>query len=104
MQMPEHAPASPKAPRENAPLDDALPGAGDVVPVGAPPEDEALGAEAPTEARPKSQGDAPRAPTARPSGPAGDPLPGAGEVVPVRQPPEDEALGEPLDEVEPPSR
>ena len=100
----EHEPATPKMPRENAPLDDALPGADTVVPVGAPPDDEALGAEASTEARPLGQGDARRTPTVRPSGPAGDPLPGAGEVVPVGPPPEDEALGAPLDEDDAPAR
>jgi hypothetical protein len=100
MPAPDRESATPKLPRENAPLDDALPGADAVVPVGAPPDDEALGAEAPTEARPVGHGDVRRTPMAKPSGPAGDPLPGAGEVVPVGPPPEDEALGAPLDENE----
>lgn len=85
-------PITPETHPPTAPLDDVLPGAGRVVPVGAPPQDEALGVPVAEET------EHPMAPfTPPPDTPIGDPLPGAGRIVPVGDPPEDEALGVPLD-------
>jgi hypothetical protein len=87
---------TPELPRENTPVDEALPGAGTVVPAGPPDDDEALGAPAPPEAVSGASSGGPAMPPRPASGSPGDPLPGGGRVVPVGDLPDDEALGVPV--------
>jgi hypothetical protein len=83
-----------------------MPGLGTTIPERTPPEDEALGVDAPPERQASPSGQPPRGPAPGPARtpPTDDPMPGLGRVIPEREPPEDEALGVPVDEEQPPAR